>query len=266
MKVVDCFMFYNELKMLEFRLRLLYDVVDYFVLVESEHTHAGNTKQLHFKDNKDTYSKYLDKIVHVVVSDMPNNGNPWANENHQRRCIDRGIQRIQLSDNDIVLISDLDEIPNNQMLKAMRTHERAVKGVYSLVQDLYYYNLECQVHEKWDYAKLLDYSSYKKCRRDCNRIRGGMGKTRKLLGGGWHFSYFGDIEFIKNKIKNFGHQEFNNAKYLDSTKLEKQIKDCNDLFLGIKQNSKKSKLKITRTCQTATSSCCKAFNKNDSMI
>ncbi len=57
-----------------------------------------------------------------------------------------------------------------------------------------------------------------------------MGPAQGINNGGWHFSYFGDIDFIKNKIQNFAHQEFNNPKYLDNKKIEEQIRNCDDLY------------------------------------
>jgi len=101
MKIIDCFTFYNELKMLEFRLAELNDDVDYFVLVESTFTHTGNKKDLFFEKNKNLYSKYLHKIIHIIVDDMPNTENAWDNEKYQRKCINRGIQQLTLNEDDV---------------------------------------------------------------------------------------------------------------------------------------------------------------------
>lgn len=211
MKIVDCFTFYNELDMLKFRLEYLYNTVDYFVLVEATVTHVGNPKPLFFEENKSMFSKYLDKIIHVVVDDMPkppvlrllkiNNVN-WARENHQRKCIRRGIERLSLQDDDLIIISDLDEIPNKSVLKTNK-----IDTLYSLVQDLYYYNLTLKQKNKWNQSKICDYKTYKYYNSDAQVIR--MIQTSNLIeNGGWHFSYFGNIDFIVNKIRNFCHSDW----------------------------------------------------------
>src|SRR4030042_2627609 len=71
MKIYDCFPFHNELDLLEVRLHELYDVVDYFVLSESTRTHSGQFKPLYYKMNKPRFERFKDKIIHVIVDDMP---------------------------------------------------------------------------------------------------------------------------------------------------------------------------------------------------
>ena len=65
--IIDCFLFYDEFKMLDFRLAELNDHVDYFVLVESTTTYLNEPKRLYFEENKARYAKYLHKIHHVVL-------------------------------------------------------------------------------------------------------------------------------------------------------------------------------------------------------
>ena len=226
MKIVDCFMFYNELKMLEFRLEELYEHVDYFVLVECKHTHSGKAKPLFYEENKDMYKKYNNKIIHVVVEDMPNTDNSWDNENHHRRCIDRGIQKIEMTERDVITVSDLDEVPDINTILYYRDN---IEGIYKLRMDMYYYNLTCK-GAYWYNGTIMRYKDYIEIlNRDCQKIRGYF-NCRYLDKGGWHFSYFGDINFIKNKIQNFAHQEYNKEEYLHDEKLKKQIENCNDIF------------------------------------
>jgi len=115
-KVIDCFPFYNELDLLDFRLRYMDDVVDKFVLVEATHTQAGNPKELYFEKNKARYEKYLHKIEHIIVDDCPNTNDPWDNENHQRRGINKGIVKTNPGNDDIIIISDVDEIVKRLLL------------------------------------------------------------------------------------------------------------------------------------------------------
>lgn len=112
MKIYDCFMFFNELDMLEIRLNILNDKVDYFVIAEATTTHSGEKKELFFEKNKSRFSKFLDKIIYIIVDDMPKiiNGDRWPSDTFQRNSVMRGLRKCE--DNDIIMISDLDEIPN----------------------------------------------------------------------------------------------------------------------------------------------------------
>ena len=112
MKIYDCFTFFNELELLDLRLKELYNHVDYFVLVEATLTHTGKPKELIFEKNKDKYSDYLDKIIYVKVNDLPDYNDfegIWEPENFQRNCIVRGLTNAE--DSDVIMVSDIDEIP-----------------------------------------------------------------------------------------------------------------------------------------------------------
>ena len=69
--IYDCFMFFNELDVLEIRLNELYHAVDKFILVEATKTHAGKDKTLFFNENKQKFSKFLDKIQHIIIDEYP---------------------------------------------------------------------------------------------------------------------------------------------------------------------------------------------------
>ena len=237
-QIVDCFTFYNELDMLRFRLEYLYDTVDKFVLLESTLTFSGAKKDLFFEKNKHLFEKYQDKIIHVIVDDLPLDvpnktaeENAWVREKLQRNLLDRGIKQIQLDDNDIIVITDLDEIPDRNTLSLVKQVENLEHIAYALEQDMYYYNLTCRGKNKWHHPKFVSYYTYKNIfnnRADDIRMAGRYAVVRK---GGWHFSYFGDVTFIQNKIKNFAHQEYNNEKYWGEKNILHQIQNCGDLFL-----------------------------------
>ena len=70
-KIYDGFLFFNELDLLDLRLNTLNDVVDYFVLVESSITHQGESKPFIFEENKQKYQKFLEKIIHIKVTNTP---------------------------------------------------------------------------------------------------------------------------------------------------------------------------------------------------
>jgi beta-1,4-mannosyl-glycoprotein beta-1,4-N-acetylglucosaminyltransferase len=117
MKIFDCFTFFNELDLLEIRLTELYDVVDYFVIIEADKTQTGKPKEYYFEKNKTRFIRYKDKIIHFKIN-MPETNNFWIMENYQRNQILRGL--INCKKNDIILISDLDEIPNPKQFNEIK--------------------------------------------------------------------------------------------------------------------------------------------------
>jgi hypothetical protein len=125
----------------------------------------------------------------------------------------------------MIIISDLDEIPDSNTLQDLKNN-RIIKGIYSLKMDLYYYNLRCKYNTTWEFSKILNYGSYN---GDPQAIRCGS-NSNGIENGGWHFSYFGNVEFIKNKIRNFAHQDLNNSYVLNDARITKQIQNSDDLF------------------------------------
>ena len=107
-KIYDCFSYWDEDLLLDIRFNILNDYVDYFVIIEGNKTWQNNDKKLRFDINK--FQKFKDRIIYIPVEDMPDGDNPYLRENFQRNCISRGILKAQ--DEDLIIISDLDEIPN----------------------------------------------------------------------------------------------------------------------------------------------------------
>ena len=236
-KFIDCFTFYNEIDLLKFRLKYLYDYVDYFILVESELTHAGNPKELYYQNNKHLFEPYNDKIIHIIA-DLPTieqASSAWTRENCQRNAIDLGIDKIkeELKDTDLIYISDLDEIPDRNTITSFKSMETQNDYVYNLKQTLYYYNLNCRSKGYWIFPRMTNYYSYiNKFNKTPQKIRDFNDDNFMITleKGGWHFSYLGDVNFIKNKITEFSHQEFNNETYLNDEKIIHQIKTQRDLY------------------------------------
>ena len=235
-KIIDCFTFYNELDLLTYRLNILDNVVDYFIIVEARHTHVGKEKQLYFNENKILFEKFKDKIVHIVVDDFqyryPNINyelnEQWVNERYQRECISNGIDKLDLKEEDIIIITDLDEIPDPETLHNIKSNQ-IPSDIYSLEMDLYYYNLNSRYINKWTSGKLITYGKYKELSISCDKIRH-YTDCLYIKKGGWHLSYFGNELFIKNKIEMFGHQEFNKNEFTDVKNIENRIKNCEDLY------------------------------------
>ena len=129
MKIIDCFIFYNELDLLTYRFNLLNDIVDYFIIVESTHTFIGKEKKLVFNENKHLFENFSDKIIHIIVDDLPykhpniniGNNDVWNNEFFQRNAISRGISYIKnLDQSDVIILADLDEIPDPYTLDKIK--------------------------------------------------------------------------------------------------------------------------------------------------
>ena len=115
--VFDCFQFFNELNLLELRLNTLDPVVDFFVITESTVTFSGELKPLYYLENKNLFSKFHHKIIHIVVDDTPNDGSVSAfdRDAYQKTARSRGLKNC--SKNDVIIYSDLDEIPNPEKIR-----------------------------------------------------------------------------------------------------------------------------------------------------
>ena len=238
--VVDGFMFYNELELLSYRLKILNDVVDYFVIVECTHTFVGREKPLIFNENKADYAEYSHKIIHIIVDDIPfvppniniAAGQQWKNEEWQRNAIATGFTKVphELQDNDILIITDLDEIPDPRTIQRIKDREMLLEGISILHMDLYYYNLHVLYTERWDWPKILLYGKYKELNTTCSLIRSITNCPRIVDGAGWHLSYFGDYEFMRNKTENWSHQELNNSDNNDLNNIADRVKRGVDLY------------------------------------
>lgn len=240
MKIIDCFPFYNELDLLFYRLSILYEHVDYFVLVEANQTFTGKNKISYFQENQERFLPFMDKIVPIQV-DLPyiwphidcSKDEQWVNERYQRDAIQLGIKHIQekegLDDHDLIVIADLDEIEDPELLISCRKGDIVIpdKGV-SITMDFYYYNLRSKNGESWFGAKIVPYKQLKTTVPESIRNKTEMGSLPKKYG--WHLSYFGDSQFIQNKMNHFSHQEFNHDFYTNLDSIQRRIDNTTDLY------------------------------------
>ena len=244
--VYDCFTFFNELDLLDLRLHELNNAVDYFVLVEATRTHSNQEKPLFFNENKNRFKDFLPKIIHIVVDDFPSNPKDrWVLENFQRDAIMRGLENC--NPNDSIIISDIDEIVSSNAV----TKYKDRLGIKFFRQKMYYYYFNCQAIDiTWKPAKMIRYKDLKspqwlrvypaplsKSTRKMVKLANLKHKIRRIIGldthitnGGWHFSYLGGVDRIKNKINSFAHEEYDNDLFTNDKKLLDAIEKGEDIF------------------------------------
>jgi beta-1,4-mannosyl-glycoprotein beta-1,4-N-acetylglucosaminyltransferase len=156
------------------------------------------------------------------------NDEQWLNEHFQRNSISKGINILNLKVHDLIIISDVDEIPDpNTLSELKKTNYEFTMRVLDM--DFYYYNLNCKLKQEWLVAKILSYKTYKYLNLSCNDIRC-ISSFPKISNGGWHLSYFGNNEFIQRKLDAFSHQDLNIPLYNDLDKIQDKIDKCIDLF------------------------------------
>ena len=257
-KIYDAFNFFNELETLEIRLNVLNDHVDYFVLVESRLTHSGKEKELFFEKNKALFKKFEHKILHfiidtplksfedarsrltdvtlseidrLIIKEALSSDNIKAGEDsflrdfYEKEYVKKALMTLSLSDDDFCFISDLDEIWNPNALI-----DYSKDDVFKLKQDPYIYYLNNRSNEDWTGWTGTIGTKFKNIKNNClNHLRT-RGKTKYTIikNGGWHFSFQGGADRVKNKIEAYSHQEINNdsikSKIADNVKGSKDIR------------------------------------------
>jgi hypothetical protein len=223
MQIYDCFTFYNEFDLLEIRLAELYNTVDHFVLVEANQTFTNRPKPYLFEENQARYSQYLDKIIHVKV-EMPSSNDPWVNETHQRNAIMEGVKDAQ--PDDIIIISDCDEVLRASAINQMRTTSGEV---FSLRMPLFNFKFNYMrttpgEYDAWAMAarkQVMDNNSPNVLRNQ----RFNPYQFTIIEHAGWHFGYLGNREFLVDKAKSFSHQEVNRPEFIEQIDIEASIRE-----------------------------------------
>jgi beta-1,4-mannosyl-glycoprotein beta-1,4-N-acetylglucosaminyltransferase len=242
MKISDSFQFYNEIELLKYRINLLKGVVDYVIIVESTHTHVGNEKILYFDEFKKEFPSYInDRIIHVIVDDFPHKApdielcpgftnHQWINERFQRNCITRGLEQIpELNNEDIIIVTDSDEIPDPRTIQKIKNGEIEV-SINRMEMTMYYYNLNTIHRNYWTQGFLYKYGELLDKSYTLSELRLEIMNTPNITNAGWHLSYFGDISFIQNKLREFAHVEFRGGKYTDENYIKSKIDNATSLF------------------------------------
>jgi hypothetical protein len=242
MRVYDTFIFYNELDLLELRLREMYDHVDVIVLVESNLTLTNHPKPYIFEENKERFRPWLDKIRHIKYVSRAND-HFWTNADDQRDAVIQGLA--DANDDDIIMYSDVDEIIRPVCIDYMRTCNSAT--VFGLHMPLFNFKFNYMrvfpvpgPYDIWSLAARASWIrkySVQALRDQRSRLydlpaeinyQGKTGVLTKeevvtIQHGGWHFSYLGDNEWLADKARNTVHQEENTQELHENLDLEKSI-------------------------------------------
>ena len=234
MKIFDCFMYFDEELVLDLRLNILNEYVDYFVIVESKYTHKGEYRNLRF--DKQKFKKFEKKIIYLVYDEHPkeienifNNDNDdeksrkyilnaLRRENSQRNFILNGLKAAEK--NDYILISDVDEIPNLVNTQLNNIKEKII----FFKQDMFYYKFNLKLPNlKWTGTKAckkkylkspqwlrnIKDKKYPFYRLDIYFSNNKYNDVKIISDGGWHFSNIKTAEQIEHKLKSYlHHREF----------------------------------------------------------
>jgi len=220
LKIFDCFPFYNEYDLLRLRMACLQDVVDGFVAVEAYQTHAGKPKPLFLSKEGPADLRAHPKLsVHAV--DLPVGFSDWARDQYQREAIGDALRVLGAAAEDVVLVSDVDEIPTVDAVHRARDALRGVPERRLLIfeQRLFYFRLNYELvwSRKMPWlgtaaARFGDARSINGMRTTGRNTRGRHAKdfdkqarVFRLPEGGWHFSYLGGDEFLRQKL--LAHEE-----------------------------------------------------------
>ena len=255
MKIFDCFMFYDEDLLLDLRLNILDQHVDFFVIVESKYFHNGKERQLKFDIKK--YEKFENKIIYIVHENEPaeihkvnkedDEGiksyklitNAHLRENDQRNHIQQGLNNA--TDNDLILISDVDEIPNFESINL----EKIKNQLIFFEQSLFYYKLNRYLPNFIWYGTKGCKKKYLKSPQWLRNI-----KSKKFLfwrldtlfsdtkyinkyfinDGGWHFSNLKNAEDIELKLKSYLHHRDYEVEELGAKKINELIKNNQTIY------------------------------------
>lgn len=257
MKVFDVFLFGYELDLLEIRLNLLDPYVDYFVFSEATIAFSGVEKELYYENNKDKFEKFADKIIYNKIPEPTTNeldqiakqyniqGYPsYQRDVYQKNSI-KSILNHYCKDDDIILWSDLDEIPNPEVLKELKDFYDS-NYVYNFAQDNYQGCLNWfettgtilsqtpdfdygEEKPRWIGTKMFNFSLLKKYTLTDMRRPLNDENNMRIYPGGWHWSTVGSPEKgtmydrVLKKIKTTAHIDLNNSELISS--LSERIKE-----------------------------------------
>ena len=247
MNIVDCFMYSDEDLMLDIRLNILNKYVSKFILCEAKFNHNGSAKKLNFDINK--FSRFKDKIIYLVAEKEPENlkkinendsksvknskilDNALNRENYQRNFLNRALN--EFSDEDLVLINDLDEIPNLEDFRYKSKITLFKQKMFYYKFNLIYPNFfwigskACKkkhlLSPQW--LRNIKSKKYPFWRLDCLVSKKKYIDVDFVLNGGWHFSNIKKAKQLDFKMKTFLHHLEYEESGMSEKDIEKNIRE-----------------------------------------
>jgi len=254
MKLYDSFMYFDEDLVLDLRLNILNNYVDKFVIAEATKDHTGKDKKLNFNINN--FSKFKNKISYIIVEDMPTNlkfyKKNWPvhhlRDQHQRNALARGYE--DSNDEDLIMISDIDEIPDPNKIKIFDVKNKYACFIQKNFQSKI--NLLNISDKNWMGTKIIKkkYIKSPQWLRNIKTAKPSFWKFYKprqpqlIYDGGWHFSFLKNPKGISKKIQSYSHSEYNKSIYTDEKKIAERINNRIDIF---DRNFKYEKIDIDDT-------------------
>ena len=242
MKIYDCFMYFDEDLLLDLRLNILNEYVDTFLILEAEEDHQGNKRKLNFNINN--FRKFKDKINYVPIEKINIDDSIKLKKNWDIGHIRDQSMRNQIQnylsdaqDNDWIIISDLDEIPNPDKIKEFNSKKKFA----FFEQKFFYYkfNIINETQPHW-YGSRICVKKYLKSPQWLRNIKI---KKRNFLkkylfnlnyqiikNGGWHFSNLKTPAELVKKISSSCHGEFNQPDFKDEKLIREKIEKLEDIF------------------------------------
>ena len=248
--IVDAFLYFNEKELADLRVKYLYDIVDCFVVIEADVTHQGKKKEWNFTNVLNgNLKKFSSKIqYHQINIDMKEaetsegwinshsrGGRSWKIENMQRNYIREACKKF--SKDDIIIISDADEIPLKNRLEFIKNCDFRKIAPVGLEQFLFHMNCNYLNLERWVGSVVTTKEIIDKFKPQ--DLRNNREKISMFIQSGWSFSSFGGVERVQEKIEAFAHEEYNKDSFKNTEHLKKCSESGLDLF---KRNIKKRKI------------------------
>jgi len=213
-RIYDCFLFNDEVDMLEIRLNEMGPWVDYFVLLESSLTFTKLSKRKVYSEVKERFQLFDEKIIYLSVDSFPDNGDSWSNERFLRDYLFQGLRQEgkHARKSDYILVSDVDEIIRPIFLKSLKmctgfdnTHVR-----FSMQLSYYSYTW-VYPHERWNNVIAFPFDPSQVNATSAHEMRfNSKAATLTIQDAGWHCSYcFRYLRQFREKLNSFSHTEFN---------------------------------------------------------
>ena len=249
-KIFDCLTFYDENLLVNSRFEILNEVVDYFIVVESNYDHNGDKKKINFKLLN---SKYKDKVRHVVIKEnFPNLNGGWSIEAFQREKILDSIK--DASNEDYIMYSDSDEIPNPLKIKNLELKKKY--GIFLQNFFVYKLNIFNKFESPWQGTRICKKKHLKSITFLRKKIR--LQNLKKAFwklqyeksieiidDGGWHFNNLYTPEVISKKLKNIKNIDSGLKNvHTDINTIKEKIFNLEDVFY---RNHKYEKIQIDKT-------------------